>query len=103
MESPDGASGPCAGGGRNKPVADALIYGLHAVAAALNYEPEQVRGLWVERQRRDGRIQALVDQASGQGVAVHLADRAELDRRKRERLETLARSAPCKPPNRRRE
>lgn len=57
-----------------------LIHGLHAVAAALKYEPEQVRGLWVERQRRDGRIQALLDRASGHGVAVHRADRAELDR-----------------------
>lgn len=57
-----------------------LIYGLHAVAATLEYEPEQVRGLWVERQRRDGRIQALLDQASRQGVVVHATDRTELDR-----------------------
>ena len=59
---------------------DELIHGLHAVAAALEYEPEQVRGLWVERQRRDGRMQALLDQASRHGVAVHLTARAELDR-----------------------
>lgn len=57
-----------------------LIHGLHAVAAALEYEPEQVRGLWVERQRRDGRIQALLDQASKQGVVVYATDRVELDR-----------------------
>jgi len=57
-----------------------LIHGLHAVTAALEYEPEQVRGLWVERQRRDRRIQALRDQAAGQGVTIHLTDRAELDR-----------------------
>ena len=61
-------------------MAGELIHGLHAVAAALKYEPEQVRGLWVERQRRDARMQALLDQASGHGVAVHLAERAELDR-----------------------
>lgn len=61
-------------------MAETLIHGLHAVTAALNHEPEQVRGLWVERQRRDGRMQALLDQAAGQGVAVHLTDRAELDR-----------------------
>jgi 23S rRNA (guanosine2251-2'-O)-methyltransferase len=61
-------------------VAEELIHGLHAVAAALKYEPEQVRGLWLDRQRRDGRIQTLLDQASGHGVAVHLTDRAELDR-----------------------
>lgn len=62
------------------PVTEELIHGLHAVTAALEYEPEQVRGLWVEHQRRDRRIQALLDQATGQGVAVHLTDRAELDR-----------------------
>lgn len=61
-------------------MAEELIYGLHAVTAALQYEPEPVRGLWVERQRRDRRIQAVLDQATAQGIAVHLADRAELDR-----------------------
>ena len=61
-------------------MAEQLIHGLHAVAAALNHEPEQVHGLWLERQRRDGRMQALLDQAAGHGVAIHWADRAELDR-----------------------
>ena len=61
-------------------MADELIHGLHAVTAALNYESERVRGVWMERQRRDGRIQALFDQAARQGVTVHLTDRAELDR-----------------------
>lgn len=61
-------------------MADELIHGLHAVTAALDYESERVRGLWMERQRRDGRIQALLDQAARQGVTVHLTDRAELDR-----------------------
>lgn len=59
---------------------EGLIHGLHAVAAALEYEPEQVRGLWVERQRRDRRIQALLDQAARHGIAVHRVDGAELDR-----------------------
>ena len=70
----------CAGGGRSKTVAETLIYGLHAVTAALNYEPEQVRGLWLEHQRRDGRMQTLLDQAAKQGVTIHWADRTELDR-----------------------
>ena len=61
-------------------MAEEWIHGLHAVTAALKYEPERLHGLWVERQRRDGRIQALLDQASAQGVAVHPVDRAELDR-----------------------
>jgi 23S rRNA (guanosine2251-2'-O)-methyltransferase len=61
-------------------MAEELIYGLHAVTAALEYEPEQVRGLWVERQRRDGRIQTLLDLAARHGVTVQTADRGELDR-----------------------
>ena len=60
-------------------MAEQLIHGLHAVVAALNHEPEQVRGLWVERQRRDGRMQSLLDQAAGHGVAIHWAERAALD------------------------
>ena len=60
-------------------MAEQLIYGLHAVAAALNHEPAQVRGLWLERQRRDGRMQALLDQAARHGVAIHWAERMELD------------------------
>lgn len=57
-----------------------IIHGLHAVAAALKYEPEQLHGLWVERQRRDARMQALLEQAAGHGIAIHPTDRAELDR-----------------------
>ncbi len=61
-------------------MAEEWIHGLHAVAAALQYEPEQLRDLWVERQRRDARLQALLDEAAGRGVPVHQVDRAELDR-----------------------
>ncbi len=56
------------------------VHGPHAVAAALNYEPEQVRGLWLERQRRDGRLRALLEQAASCGVPVQRVERAELDR-----------------------
>lgn len=61
-------------------MAELLIYGLHAVIAALKYQSEQVHRLWVERQRRDSRMQALLDTAAHYGVAVHWTDRAELDR-----------------------
>ncbi len=55
------------------------VYGLHAVAAALKYEPEQVRALWVERQRRDARLRSMLE-AVAETIPVHLVDRAELDR-----------------------
>ena len=57
-----------------------VVHGIHAVAAALKYQPEEVGGLWVERQRRDARMQALLDQATHLGALIHHADRAELDR-----------------------
>ena len=61
-------------------MAEGWIHGLHAVAAALKYEPRQLRGLWVERQRRDARIQVLLDEAASRGVPIRQADRSELDR-----------------------
>ncbi|MCB1769795.1 MAG: 23S rRNA (guanosine(2251)-2'-O)-methyltransferase RlmB, partial [Candidatus Competibacteraceae bacterium] len=57
-----------------------LIYGLHAIAAALDYEPEQVHELWIERQRRDRRIEAVLATATRLGLTVHRVDRGELDR-----------------------
>lgn len=56
-----------------------LVYGLHAVAAALKYESNRVRALWVERQRRDARLRDLLETAAGT-IPVHCVERAELDR-----------------------
>ena len=53
---------------------------MHAVAAALKYESEQLRGLWVESQRRDARIQALMDEAADRGVPIRAVNRAGIDR-----------------------
>ena len=61
-------------------MSDEVIHGLRAVAAVLKYEPVRLRGLWVERQRCDARMQVLLDEAADHGVAIHLAKRAELDR-----------------------
>ena len=55
------------------------VYGLHAVTAALKYEPQQVRALWVERQRRDARLRNLLD-AADETIPIHFVERAELDR-----------------------
>lgn len=57
-----------------------LIFGLHAVAAALRSEPVGVQELWVDRQRQDTRMRALLADAQRRGVTVHLTARAELDR-----------------------
>ncbi len=57
-----------------------LIFGLHAVAAALRGEPAGLQELWVDRQRQDARMRALLAEARWRGVTVHLMARAELDR-----------------------
>ncbi|MDX1657008.1 MAG: 23S rRNA (guanosine(2251)-2'-O)-methyltransferase RlmB [Candidatus Competibacteraceae bacterium] len=57
-----------------------LVYGLHPVTAALKYQPDALEGLWVERERRDQRIQKLLHEAEKRGVAVKQISRAELDR-----------------------
>lgn len=61
-------------------MAEDWVYGIHAVTAALKYEAGQLRGLWVERQRRDARIQALMEIATQHGVPIRPVDRSELDR-----------------------
>ncbi|MDZ7621466.1 MAG: 23S rRNA (guanosine(2251)-2'-O)-methyltransferase RlmB [Candidatus Competibacteraceae bacterium] len=60
-------------------MAEDLVYGLHAVAAALKYESNRVRALWVERQRRDARLRDLLETAA-ETIPVHCVERAELDR-----------------------
>lgn len=59
---------------------DELIYGVHAVAAALTHQAAQVSGLWVEPEPHKQRIQLLLAQAAQCGIAVHLTTRNELER-----------------------
>ncbi len=56
------------------------IFGIHAVAAALERHPERIRVLHVQR-GRDPRKQALVEQARAASVRVEFVDRAWLERR----------------------
>ena len=55
------------------------IFGLHAVAAALKREPDNLRGIWIERRRRDLRVRTLLEEAKRRSVAVYPVDRAELE------------------------
>lgn len=57
------------------------VYGVHAVAALLERDPERVRVLHVQRGRRDRRMAELVAAARERGIRVELAERAWLDRR----------------------
>ncbi len=59
---------------------NSLIFGLHAVSAALKYEPERLETVWVDANRRDRRLRQLLQQATEQGVMIQRAASAELDR-----------------------
>ena len=53
----------------------------HAVQALLEKEPGSVSALWVDRTRRDRRMQAVLDLAKKAGVTLHKVEREELDER----------------------
>ena len=57
-----------------------LIYGLHAVQAAVEKEPESVQQLWMEHSRKDARAQNLVSLAKQAGIEITRVKREELDR-----------------------
>lgn len=54
-----------------------LVYGLHAVGAAL--ERSRLQELWVDRRRRDVRLETLVQRARRGKIAVHEVDARELE------------------------
>ncbi len=57
-----------------------LIGGLHAVNAALRYDPARVIEVWLDRRRRDGRLQTLRRQLADLACPVHESDSKALDR-----------------------
>ncbi len=57
-----------------------LIGGLHAVQAALRYDPTQVLEAWVDRRRRDARLQALREQLAAAGCPLHESEAKALGR-----------------------
>lgn len=57
-----------------------IVFGLHAVQAALTQHPEAVLELWLERDRQDRRLQPVLDAAAVTGVTLHRVGARELDR-----------------------
>jgi len=55
------------------------IYGLHAVQAALEKEPETISALWLEHARRDARAQKLMALARAAKIEIKKVKRDELD------------------------
>lgn len=57
-----------------------LIFGLHAVEASLKQDAESVEQLWCDKQRRDKRLQSVLQLAAKRGVNPQPLSRAELDK-----------------------
>ncbi|OGT19609.1 MAG: 23S rRNA (guanosine(2251)-2'-O)-methyltransferase RlmB, partial [Gammaproteobacteria bacterium RBG_16_57_12] len=56
-----------------------LIYGLHAVQAALERHPELVLEVWLDTRRDDERLERLRQDIRALGIAQHPSTRRELD------------------------
>lgn len=56
------------------------VFGLHAVAALLEGDPGAVEVLWVQRNRKDRRLDGILKLARRRVETIHQVDRAELDR-----------------------
>nr|UOZ97268.1 23S rRNA (guanosine-2'-O-)-methyltransferase RlmB [Cupriavidus sp.] len=55
------------------------LLGFHAVRARLRAAPETLREVWVDRDRRDGRVKALLAELALAQVKVHLGSAHELE------------------------
>lgn len=57
-----------------------LIFGIHAVDAALTHDPKNVVELYIESDSHNARLKELSERARDAGVKPHARDRAALDR-----------------------
>ncbi len=58
---------------------DEYVYGIHAVAALLESEPERILEVYLAKGRDDARLRALEEAARAAGIAVTRVNRATLD------------------------
>lgn len=56
------------------------IFGIHAVQAALEYSPNNIRRAWVDSQRLDARLKPVLDDLAALGIQAEKTDRKKLDR-----------------------
>ncbi len=56
------------------------LFGIHAVQAALDYSPQNIRRAWVDSQRQDARLKQLIDDLSALGITAEKTERKKLER-----------------------
>ena len=59
---------------------DQLIAGLHAVRTALKHGPGSIVEVWVDEQRRDGRMKEVLRLVKDACVTLHKVDKQEIER-----------------------
>lgn len=57
-----------------------ILFGIHAVLAALEADSKRVREIQILRDRKDQRVQKIVDLARANGVKIRFIDRKTFDR-----------------------
>lgn len=60
-------------------MSELLIFGLHAVMAALERDHSVIEQLWVDRGRRDERIRSVIAAAKSAQISIEYVTRRELD------------------------
>lgn len=58
---------------------DHLIFGMHAVQAALQHEPDIIKKIWMEHARRDKRAQTISQMARQHAIPLQRVERQDLD------------------------
>lgn len=56
------------------------LFGIHAVQAALEYSPKQIRRAWVDSQRQDTRLKPVLDELAALGIPLEKTERKKLER-----------------------
>ncbi len=57
-----------------------LINGIHAVESALKNDPDNVAQVWIAENKRNQRVQELINHAQKRGLIAHRTDGAALDK-----------------------
>jgi len=56
------------------------IHGIHAVQALIKARPDQIVNAWVDRQRKDAKLQTIKQSLDDVGIRVEYADKKTLDK-----------------------
>lgn len=62
------------------PIDPDVIFGLHAVQAALEVPVSRVKEIWLAAERQDNRVENVLAAANEQGVVIHFSERETLDK-----------------------